>query len=142
MDDELKAFLEAMRQENVAAHAETRAALEEAQRQNAAEFSSVRDEFSSVRDEFSSVRDEFAAVRAESRQEFAAVREENAAAHIETRRHFDVTAEGLRHEIRIVAEGVVTNTEKIGQLDAKFTRITSDLDTRVTRLEAASSSRR
>jgi hypothetical protein len=55
------------------------------------------------------------------------------------RQQFEITAEGLRHEIKIVAEGVATNTEKIDRFDTKIDQITSDLEFRVIRLEAASS---
>lgn len=68
----------------------------------------------------------------ETRQHFGVVT-------AETRRHFDIVAEGLRHQIQTVAEGVNMNGEKIERLDAKLEQISSDLDTRITRLEVASS---
>jgi hypothetical protein len=58
---------------------------------------------------------------------------------LETRRHFDIIAEGSRHQIQAVAEGVNMNGEKIDRLDAKLEQISSDLDARITRLEVASS---
>ena len=67
------------------------------------------------------------------------MRQENGAAHVETRHQFEVIAEGLRHELRIVAEGVTMNTEQLHRLETKVDRLASDLDTRVTHLEAASS---
>lgn len=66
-----------------------------------------------------------------------AMRQENAAAHAATRRHFEVLADGLRHELRLVAEGVASNTVKIERLDENVERLYSELDTRVTRIEAA-----
>lgn len=49
------------------------------------------------------------------RQDNVALRQENAAAHAETRRHFDVTAEGVRQEIRGVAEGVVNTRDLLSR---------------------------
>ena len=77
----------------------------------------------------------------ELRQVLEAMRQENTAAHAETRRHFDIVAEDLRHELRIVAEGVGSLSERIDRLDAHIAQVTENLDTRVTRLEAASSRR-
>ena len=81
-DEELRQLFEAIRQENAAAHEETRRAL----------------------------RQENAAAHEETRR---ALRQENAAAHEETRRLSNVTAEALRREIQIVAEGVTRVDEKI-----------------------------
>jgi hypothetical protein len=70
-----------------------------------------------------------------------AMQRDNAAAHAETRRHFDVVAEELRHELRIVAEGVGSLSERIDRLEGQVAKVTDGLETRVTRLEAASSRR-
>ena len=59
----------------------------------------------------------------------------------ETRRHFDITAEGLRHDIRGVIDGVDLNTQKIDRLEAKVDEIAAEYDRRLTRLEAAQWSR-
>ena len=40
----------------------------------------------------------------------------------ETRRHFDVVAEHLRADLKLVAEGVVANTESIAQLRSDMAR--------------------
>ncbi len=56
------------------------------------------------------------------------IKEENE----ETRRHFDVVAEGLRSDIRLLAEGHAALVEKVDHLDAKVDR----LETKVDRLEA------
>jgi hypothetical protein len=70
-----------------------------------------------------------------------AMQRDNAAGHAETRRHFDVVAEELRHELRIVAEGVGSLSERIDRLEGQVAKVTDGLETRVTRLGAASSRR-
>jgi len=65
------------------------------------------------------------------------MRQENAAAYAETRRHFEIVAERLEHELRIVAEGVGLIVERLDRRDAEGEQITMDLDRRVARLEAA-----
>lgn len=67
------------------------------------------------------------------------------------RRHFDLVAEGLRHEIRVVADGVVAANEGIAEMRARFAevdakhedfmRIMTGHDRRITRLEGARTSR-
>jgi hypothetical protein len=49
----------------------------------------------------------------ELREVLEEMRQENTAAHAETRRHCDIVAEDLRHELRIVAEGSGSLTERI-----------------------------
>lgn len=49
---------------------------------------------------------------------FSEMRQENAAAHEQTRRHFDVTAEGIRDDIRSVAEAVAALDEKVERENA------------------------
>ncbi len=92
------------------------------------------------------IREENASAHVETRGQFEVIAEglrrelqTVASAHGETCRHFDVVAEGLRREIQLVAEGIATNSEKIDRIDAKGDQSTSDLDTRVTRLEATAS---
>jgi hypothetical protein len=128
MDDDLKQVLDTIRQENAAAHAETRRQFEAAQVENAAAHAETRQRLE--------------ALRAETRDKFEAARVENADAHAETRRQMAALAEAHQHKLDLVIERVLSNGEKIDQLDAKFGQITSDLDTRVTRLEVASSRRR
>jgi hypothetical protein len=88
------------------------------------------------------MREENAGAHLETRQyvdkSIFALRQENTAAHAETRRQFGVIAESLQHKIEIVIEGLTTNNERLDRLDVKFDRITDDLDTRLTRLEASS----
>ncbi len=67
---------------------------------------------------------------ADTRRDVAA---QIAAGTAETRRHMDVVTEGLRSEIALVAEGVVTLTEHLG---AEMREGFETLDRRVMRLEA------
>lgn len=68
----------------------------------------------------------------------------------ETRRHFDVIAEGMRAEVRLVAEGVTALAERVDRLEhnlqeeiretrrgltSLLTASYTDLDRRVRRLE-------
>ena len=53
----------------------------------------------------------------------------------ETKRHFDVVAEGLKDEIKQVAEGVALNTEKLREHDKRFDKIENDLETMKTDIE-------
>jgi hypothetical protein len=73
---------------------------------------------------------------------FATAQLKNEDTQVETRRQMGVLAEAHQYKLDLVIERVLSNGEKIDQLDAKFSQITSDLDTRVTRLEVASSRRR
>jgi len=95
----------------------------------------------------------------ELRQLFEGIRQENAAAHEETRRLSNVTAEGLRQEIRLVGESVLQVDKKIDRTAeeiraemqhgfsetqamikfsyAELDRRVSSLEERVDRLEAA-----
>jgi hypothetical protein len=54
----------------------------------------------------------------------------------ETRRHFDVVAESLRVEIRMIAEGHGNLSYRMDTLERKTTRDIAGLDLRVLRLEA------
>lgn len=47
---------------------------------------------------------------------------------VETRQHFDVVAEGLKHEIRIVADGVLGNTARLDRVDVRLDGIDVRLD--------------
>ena len=46
----------------------------------------------------------------------------------ETKRHFDVVAEDLKGEIKIVAEGVTINTEKIDALQEDMNEVKEDIE--------------
>ncbi|HEY6508484.1 MAG TPA: hypothetical protein VIY56_10760 [Vicinamibacterales bacterium] len=54
----------------------------------------------------------------------------------QTRRHFDVVAESLRTDIRLIAEGHVHVTGRMDAFETKTERAIVDLDRRVLRLEA------
>jgi hypothetical protein len=62
-----------------------------------------------------------------------AIREEGE----QTRRHFDVVAESLRGDIRLIAEGHVTLQQSVDGLRTELKGDIAKLDRRVTRLEAA-----
>jgi hypothetical protein len=66
----------------------------------------------------------------ELRQVLEAMQRDNAAAHGETRRHFDIVAEQLGHELRIVAEGVGSSSERIDRLEAQVAKVADNLDAR------------
>ena len=146
MDDDLKQVLDAIREENAAAHDETRRRFEAAQVENAEAHAETQRLFDTAQVEnaaaHAETRQRFEVAQAETLAKFEAAQVENAAAHAETRRHMGVLAEAHQYKLDLVIERVLSNGEKIDQLDAKFGQITSDLDTRVTRLEVASSRRR
>jgi predicted nuclease with TOPRIM domain len=76
------------------------------------EFANLRSEFGDLRDEFGDLRDEFGDLRGkfgDLRDEFGGLRGEFGDLH----RYFDVTAEGLRHEIQLVAEGTLAVKEEL-----------------------------
>jgi phage host-nuclease inhibitor protein Gam len=103
--------------------AETRAYLDKA-------LGIVRDDFAGLRGEVTGLRGEVTGLRGEVtdlRGEFVELRTEVRETAAETRRHFDVTAEALRHDIQVVAEGVALNTEQIERLrtemDSRFAAV-------------------
>src|SRR6266542_560940 len=68
------------------------------------------------------------------RGELTDLRTEVRESAVETRRHFDVTAEALRHEVQIVAEGVVTANVAIERLG---TELRAEMNSRVAVVYAA-----
>jgi hypothetical protein len=68
---------------------------------------------------------------------YQAIREEGE----RTRRHFDVVAEDLRGDVRLLAEGQVALYQRNDDLRAELKGETAALDRRVTRLEAARETR-
>jgi hypothetical protein len=56
----------------------------------------------------------------------------------ETRRHFDVVAESLRTDIRLIAEGHGNLSHRMNRLEHETARDIATLDRRVLRLEAKS----
>jgi uncharacterized coiled-coil protein SlyX len=103
MDSELKEVLEAIRDENATAHAETQRRFE--------------------------------ALDAK----FETAQAENAAAHIKTREHAELIAERYQHRLDLVVERVVSNGEKIDQFRAEVDQVTSNHESRITRLEISAS---
>lgn len=55
----------------------------------------------------------------------------------QTRRHFDIVAESLHGDIRLIAEGHVTLQQSVDGLRTELKGDIAKLDRRVTRLEAA-----
>lgn len=143
MEEELKRILTEMREENAAAHLETRqyvdASLAEMRRENVAAHAETRQY---VDASLTETRRENMAAHIETRQyvdtSLTEMRRENAEAHAETRRQLGVVAESLEHKIELVAEGVTATNERLDRLDVKVDRITDQFDARLTRLEAAS----
>jgi len=43
------------------------------------------------------------------------------------KRHFDIVAEGLRDEIRLVADGVALNSERLDRVEGRLDRIDGEL---------------
>lgn len=94
-DDELRGLLEALRQDSVATREESAAA---------------RRESVVAREETAAARQESAAAHAETRRLFSETVERIAT---ENRHFFAAGAEGLRHEIQLVAEGVAATREQL-----------------------------
>lgn len=55
----------------------------------------------------------------------------------ETRRHIDVVAEGLRADLRMIAEGVVSLHARVDAHHAQTTGVLAEHDRRLTRLETS-----
>ena len=60
----------------------------------------------------------------------------------ETRRHIDVAAEGLRADLRMIAEGVVSLHARVDAHHAQTTGMLAEHDRRLTRLETSRPKRR
>ena len=60
----------------------------------------------------------------------------------ETRRHFDIVAEGLRAELRMVADGVVSLCATVDAHRAETASVLGNHESRLTRLETPRSKRR
>ena len=91
------------------------------------EIGSMRGEMSAMRDEMGSMRGEMSAIRGGMAAGFVAVdqRFEAFDAKIDrtaadTRRHFEVTVEGIGHQMQILAEGVVMNAEALNRFRTEF----------------------
>jgi len=79
--------------------------------------SEIKEEFSAVRADLRNVdervREVDTRLSAEIRRVEATLRQEIREEGIATRRHFDVVAESLRDDIRIIAEGVIALDAKV-----------------------------
>ena len=53
----------------------------------------------------------------------------------EVKRHFNVVAEGLRSDIRLVIEGLAANTDRLEGVDARLDRVEVRLDRVEVRLD-------
>lgn len=127
MDEELKQLLETMRQENAAAHEETRRHAEvlvEGLRQETSA------QFADVRRDMADTRQHAEGLAAENRRHAEKLAEDN-------RRRIEGIAEGLQHNLNGVADGVLGNTQELRRIEKKFDRIVQNHDARLTRLEAA-----
>ena len=72
-------------------------------------FAGVEDRFEAVDARFDAVDGEIGKVRAEIKAE-----------GIETRRHFDVVAEQLQDYVKVLADGIARNTERLDQHDTRL----------------------
>src|SRR6266511_711588 len=90
----------------------------------------MRQDFAGLREEFRGLRGEVTGLHGELTDLRTEVRE----SAVETRRHFDVTAEALRHEVQIVAEGVVTANVAIERLG---TELRAEMNSRFAVVDAA-----
>ena len=77
--------------------------------------------------QFAAIDQRFTRVESEFRSEFRGVRQDVAEQLAETKRHVGVVVEGLRSEIRQVAEGVMNVDEKLERfrhdVDEQFTEV-------------------
>ncbi len=91
-----------------------------------AEFRNVRKE---MQDEFENVRTEFANVRAEMKVGFDDLRAELMAAMKAegetTRRHFDIVAEQSRDFLKVLADGIARNTDRLDDHEKRITIVES-----------------
>ncbi len=125
-DEELKRLFDAMRQENAAAHVETRqhvdSAVDEMRQESATGHVETRRHVDGALDQ---MRQESATGHVETRRHVDGaldqMRQENAVAHLETRRHFDVSIQRLEKRFDLLAEALAGVDER---LDSK----TADLE--------------
>ena len=84
------------------------------------EIITMRGEMGSMRSEMSAIRGGMAAgfVAVDQRFEAFDAKIDHTAA--DTRRHFEVTVEGIGHQMQILAEGVVMNAEALNRFRTEF----------------------
>jgi hypothetical protein len=121
VDADTRAYLDAFRRELPRHLADAMASAREETRRDLTEaMAAARDESRrDLAEATASTRDE---TRRDLTEAMATLRAEMRTEAAETRRHFDVVAEGLRGDIRLVAEGVVASTESIERLRSDVTR--------------------
>ncbi|HEX9748283.1 MAG TPA: hypothetical protein VGB86_07770 [Methylomirabilota bacterium] len=140
MRQELRAEMAEARQELRAETGALRAETAELRQELRTETGALRAETAGLRLELraetGALRAETAGLRLELRAETGALRAETAELRLEmrqtageTRRHFDVVAESIRSDVRVVAEGVAANTEAIERLG---TDLRAEMDSRFT----------
>jgi hypothetical protein len=131
MDDDVKQLLEAIRQENAAAHAETRAHTDKRVAETQAHMDKRAAETQAHADRrFAETQDHLAALRehvnttaaetqahadrrfAETQENLTALRQHVDSTAAETRRHFDITAEQMQKRVDLLAEAITINDEK------------------------------
>jgi len=84
------------------------------------EMGSIRDEIGSMRGEMSAIRGGMAAGFVAVDQRFEAFDAKIDRTAADTRRHFEVTVEGIGHQMQILAEGVVMNAEALNRFRTEF----------------------
>jgi hypothetical protein len=125
----LDAALESLRLEIRAGGTETAMLRQELKGEIGELRQEMRAETGALRAETGALRGEVGSLRAESGD----LRQEMRQAARETRRHFDVVAESIRSDVRVVAEGVAANTEAIERLG---TDLRPEMDSRFTAYHA------
>ena len=151
MDAELKEILETMRAESAATTSSLRNEMGSIREMIGSFQQETREAIASLQQQTSSMAEAIASLQQETsslRNEMGSMREHFTAMHVDTRRHFDVVAEGLRSDIRLVAEGHLTTNARIDRLEEvmkeEFSEARAlldlshgDLDKRVRKLEDA-----
>jgi len=94
-----------------------------------AEVTGVTTDVAALKTDVTTLKTEVTALKVEL---YAAIRAEG----VETRRHFDVVAEGMHADFRILAEGFVATEARCDTRHRDVTRTLNEHDRRLTRLEA------
>src|SRR5262245_28092651 len=117
--------------------AETRRHFDEVAADLRTEFGDLRQEVGNLRQEVGGLRQEVGGLRqevvgvqqglgglrqefADLRQEFGELRQEFAETKVDLRHQFDIVAEGMRDDLRFVAEGQVNLSESVDRRLAEF----------------------
>jgi chaperonin cofactor prefoldin len=93
------------------------------------DVSTLKTDVSILKTDVATLKTEVTALKVEL---YAAIRAEG----VETRRHFDVVADGMHADFRILAEGLVTTQGHCDTRHRDVTRTLNEHDHRLTRLEA------